>query len=73
MKDPKLSDIATRKFHYNVDRTHDDVMCIEGAVVSDIIKVREENKYNFEVELPNDKTKLKPGTEMRINKEIPIE
>jgi len=53
LRDPNLSKLATLKFHENVDKLNDDLMCVKGAVVTDIIKVKNDGDKKFEVELPN--------------------
>ena len=44
--------MASRKFHSNIDKENDDIMCVEGAVVTDLLRVQKAADRQFELELP---------------------
>ena len=56
MKDPNLSKLATIKFNENIEKENDELMCVTGAKVTDIIPVKNDGDKMFEVEL-TDKNK----------------
>jgi len=65
LKDPNLSQIATRKFNETIDRSKEGNFVLHGAFVSDLLEMDKDRAKEFEVELMgkanNKDGKMLPG------------
>ena len=75
LKDPNLSRLATFKFADCIDAKRDDKLLAEGCDIGEMMKLGEADEgLTFELELvgPNlDQRKMKPGNEIKRNREVP--
>ena len=74
LKDPGLSQIATRKFNETIDRENDQRFAAEGSVLHDLLKQQELELENYEVEMkPEKEYKVLEGVNLNYNRDVPEE
>ena len=74
LKDPNLSQIATRKFNETIDREKAGRFVLDGALVTDLLDMDKDRAKEFEVEVmehAKNEAKMLPGISMKLNSELP--
>lgn len=70
LKDPRLSQLASRKFNEMIEKTHDGKFLVEGALLTDLLEQDNKKLDEFEIEFDHDTKKLIPGTKLKKNSEM---
>ena len=72
LRDPNLSQLATRKFKTTINQDADDKFICVDAVITDILEQKGDENEMFECELKNkNQDKMLMGTKLKFNKDVP--